>query len=76
VTHNLPSFDGLTLTPSLITLPVETGVSSTSGEPPDEKSTYDYFSTIMLTTTNSIDIENDPNNTSNNEEGKSKSVKS
>lgn len=75
MTHNSPSVDGLTLTPSLITLPVETGVSSTSGESTNENSTYVYLSTIMLTTTNSIEIENDSHNTSNNEEGKSKSVK-
>ncbi|XP_022166847.1 serine proteinase stubble-like [Myzus persicae] len=67
VTHNPPGVDGLTLTPSLITLPVKTHVSNPTGAPPDEKSTYVSPSTMMLTTTDSIDIENGPHNMSNNE---------
>lgn len=67
MTHNQPGLN----TPVLIKLTVEThNVSNTSRAPPDEKSTFVVPSTMMSTTTDSINIENSSHNMSNTEEGK------
>ncbi|XP_060862715.1 uncharacterized protein LOC132939520 [Metopolophium dirhodum] len=74
VTHNPPVVDGLTLIPSWFTLPVETHISNNaSGPPSDEnKQSIDVHPlTMMLTTTDSIEIKNDSYNMSNRENSKS-----
>ncbi|XP_060845043.1 serine proteinase stubble-like [Rhopalosiphum padi] len=68
VTHSPSDFDGLTFIPSWYTLPVKNYVSNMSTTLSEEKSTYVNPSTIMLTTTDSVDIENGPYNMSNKEE--------
>jgi len=73
VTHNPSVVDGSTLSSSWFTLPVETHVSNNTSGPPSEenkKSTDVHPLTITVTTTDSIEIENDFHNMSNSEKGK------
>jgi len=77
VTHNPPVVDGLTLILSWFTLPVQTHLSNNTSGPPSEenkKSIDVHPLTMMLATTDSIEIENDSYNMSNSEKGKSNLV--
>jgi len=69
VTQSPLHFDSLPLirTSTELALPVE----NTSDASPEEKNTYVNPSTTMQSTTDSVDIENDPHNMSNQDEGKS-----
>lgn len=73
VTQSPPHFDSLPLirTSTEYTLPVENYEFNTSDASPEEKNTYVNPSTTMQSTTDSVDIENDPHNMSNQDEGKS-----
>ncbi|CAH1733314.1 unnamed protein product [Aphis gossypii] len=70
VTQSPPHFDSLPLirTSTEFTLLVENYEFNTSDASPTEKSTYVNPSTTMQSTTDSVDIENDPHNMSNQEE--------
>jgi len=73
VTQSPPHFDSLSLirTSTEFTLLVENYEFNTSDASSEEKSTYINPSTTMKYTTDSVDIENDPHNMPNKEEGKS-----
>ncbi|XP_025190361.1 serine proteinase stubble-like [Melanaphis sacchari] len=68
VTHSSPDLNNLTFTPWYNTFAVENNVSNTTDAPLEEKSTFINSSTIILTTTDSPNIENGSHNMSNTEE--------
>jgi len=74
VTHNPPVIDGLTFIPTSFMLPVEAHVSNNTIGSSSEENKNNIVAhhplTMMLTTTDSIDIENDSHNMSNNEKSK------